>query len=150
MWQHSSAALSPSEVCVIAALPLQSREQLTLDMGCNMGQVQRVPVPVPVPAAGAKAPGQASIVSMQARAGNMPKVSSFGSLPRSLSQQSVRKRTADMEQGIPLQPFTSQIDKVESIASTAVRAAEKINVSAQAGPVLWCIQSKGCTCHCPA
>ena len=81
--------------------------------------------------AGGKAPGQAAVVSMQARAGagGMPKVSSFGSLPRSLSDQSMRKRSVDGERGLPVQPFTSQIDKAESIASTAVRTADKINVS---------------------
>ena len=79
--------------------------------------------------AGGKAPGQAAVVSMQARAGGMPKVSSFGSLPRSLSDQSMRKRSMDGDRGLPVQPFTSQIDRAESIASTAVRTADKINVS---------------------
>ena len=72
--------------------------------------------------------GQSSVVSLQARAG-MPKVSSFGSLPRTLSDQSMRKRSMDGDRGLPVQPFTSQIDKAESIASTAVRTADKINVS---------------------
>ena len=72
--------------------------------------------------------GQSSVVSLQARAG-MPKVSSFGSLPRSLSDQSMRKRSIDGDRGLTVQPFTSQINKAESIASTAVRTADKINVS---------------------
>jgi len=82
--------------------------------------------------AGAKAPGQAAAVSMQARAGGMPKVSSFGSLPRSLSDHNMRKRSMDGDSRLPVQPFTSQIDKAESIASTAVRTADKINVSSPA------------------
>ena len=99
--------------------------------------------------------GQSSVVSLQARAG-MPKVSSFGSLPRTLSDQSMRKRSMDGDRGLPVQPFTSQIDKAESIASTAVRTADKINVSsgfncfltknkhlhtpgAMQGAALWCL-----------
>ena len=35
----------------------------------------------------------------------------------------------DGDRDLPVQPFTSQIDKAESIASTAVRTADKINVS---------------------
>ena len=67
-------------------------------------------------------------MTLQARAG-MPKVSSFGSLPRSLSEQSMPKRSMDGDRGLPMQPFASQIDKAESIASTAVRTADKIKVS---------------------
>ncbi|KAL3159599.1 hypothetical protein ABBQ38_010011 [Trebouxia sp. C0009 RCD-2024] len=70
--------------------------------------------------------GQSGVVALQARAG-MPKVSSFGSLPRSLSEQSMHpKRSGDGDRGMPMQPFASQINKAESIASTAVRTADKI------------------------
>ena len=80
-----------------------------------------------------KAAGGAAMVSLQARAGvgglpgGLPKVSSFGSLPRSLSDQAMRKKSLDEQR--PIGPFTSQLDKAESIASTAVRTADKINVS---------------------
>ena len=62
----------------------------------------------------------------------MPKVSSFGSLPRTLSDHALSKRSMDGDSPqalTPGQPFHSQIDKAESIASTAVRTADKINVS---------------------
>lgn len=62
----------------------------------------------------------------------MPKVSSFGSLPRTLSDHTLSKRSVDGESSqapSPGLPIHSQIDKAESIASTAVRTADKINVS---------------------
>lgn len=77
------------------------------------------------------------MVSMQARAGGMPKVSSFGSLPRTLSDPSLRRMSRDEGKAAPTQPFTSQIDKAESIASTAVRTADKINVSCSQQPHLF-------------
>ena len=85
-----------------------------------------------------KGPGPGPLVSLQARAGAMPKVSSFGSLPRSLSDQSMRKRSQDLDHPAPQQPFTSQLDKAESIASTAVRTADKINVSKLMLPAAVC------------
>lgn len=82
-------------------------------------------------AAGKAAAAPGGVVSLQARAGlgHMPKVSSFGSLPHSLSDQSMQRKSQELEQ--PPQPFTSQLGKAESIASTAVRTADKINVSLQ-------------------
>ena len=62
----------------------------------------------------------------------MPKVSSFGSLPRTLSDHALSKKSQDVDSQQPPTPglpFHSQIDKAESIASTAVRTADKINVS---------------------
>lgn len=67
----------------------------------------------------------------------MPKVSSFGSLPRTLSDPSMRKKSMEGDRGLPVQPFTSQINKAESIASTAVRTADKINVSSTC--CFWCL-----------
>lgn len=103
--------------------PLSRGTRTSLDLADSSGSLPPLHKAPP----GGKAPGQAAVVSMQARAGGMPKVSSFGSLPRSLSDQSMRKRSMDGDRGLPVQPFTSQIDRAESIASTAVRTADKIN-----------------------
>lgn len=74
----------------------------------------------------------------------MPKVSSFGSLPRTLSDQSMRKRSMDGDPRLSVQPFSSQIDKAESIASTAVRTADKINVSSSLLPTPACMTYACC------
>lgn len=65
----------------------------------------------------------------------MPKVSSFGSLPRTLSDHTLSKRSTDGEGPPPASalPFHGQIDKAESIASTAVRTADKIKVNLLSG-----------------
>lgn len=68
----------------------------------------------------------------------MPKVSSFGSLPRTLSDHALSKRSMDGDspQAAAGQAFHSQIDKAESIASTAVRTADKIKVHSSSSATL--------------
>lgn len=79
----------------------------------------------------------------------MPKVSSFGSLPRTLSDHTLSKRSIDGESprgGTLGQPFHSQVDKAESIASTAVRTADKIKVCLLL--LMKLLVHSGCNLHC--